>query len=79
MNERATPERGSPLPIWVVYDHPADFPHCFVARMHLDEKPTANMIVSPELDHIRMVLEAHGLIRFARHDEDDPKIVECWL
>jgi hypothetical protein len=67
------------LPIWVVYDHPADFPSNFVARMHLDEKPTGNLMISPDLESIRDQLRRHGLVCMARHPDDDPKIVECWI
>lgn len=65
--------------MWVVYDHPKDFPHCFVARRWSGETPTGDVIVSPDLEQVRWVLEMRGLVCLKRMDDDVPQIVETWL
>jgi hypothetical protein len=71
------------LPMWVVYDHPTDFPHEFVARCHnVDAKgsyPTDQVLTSMSLDLLRDELAARGLTPLNRMPGDDPKIVEVWL
>jgi hypothetical protein len=67
---------------WTVYDHPRDYPDCFVARRWIakggDVIPTTDMLVATTLDEVRALLPP-GLIRFARMPEDDAKIVEVWI
>jgi hypothetical protein len=67
------------LPIWVVYDHPTDFPNNFVARLWLGERVTVAMMIGPNLDRLRAELERMGLVRLDRQPGDDPKILETWL
>lgn len=67
------------LPIWVIYDHPADYPDSFVARLWHGETPTARVIVEAKLMTIRVKLSRMGLYPLDRKAGDDPKIVECWL
>jgi hypothetical protein len=72
------------LPIWTVYDHPRDYPHCYVARKFLvgglaDELPTDEVITAPTLDEIRELMERRGLTCLRRAPEDDPVIVETWI
>lgn len=70
----------APLRIWVIYDHPADFPGCFVARLFEGEQPTEQVMVSADLEPIRTLLSAElGLVLIPRDDSDDPTIVESWL
>ncbi len=64
--------------IWVIYDHPIDFPDEFVARKFILDKPTKDMIVMPSLDELRKMLPL-GLTRLDRCLEDDPRIIEVWL
>jgi hypothetical protein len=69
------------LPMWVVYDHPRDYPYHYVARMHLTlpgPKPTDHIILAKDLDALRDDLPP-GLTRLARQPDDDPKIIEVWL
>lgn len=67
------------LAIWTVYDHPTDYPHNYVARKFFGETPTSEIMVCPDVDEIRNVLRAYGLVRLSRQDGDDPKIMETWL
>lgn len=70
------------LPMWTVYDHPADFPDTFVARKWLvgakGPRPTPDGVTG-ELENIRAFLHDLGLVCLARSDEDDSTIVETWL
>lgn len=71
------------MAMWTVYDHPKDFPHCFVARMFVIEnggsRPTENAIVSPDLGQLRALLIGYGLVCIDRSDDDEAQIVETWL
>ena len=67
---------------WTVYDHPRDYPDCFVARRWIgkggDVIATADMFTAATLEEVRALLPA-GLIHFPRMPGDDPKIVEVWM
>ena len=68
------------LPIWVV--HPADFPHCYVARKWLSlpqPRATADMLISANLDDIHEALEELGFTHLSPMPGDDPKIIETWV
>jgi len=71
-------------PIYVVYDHPRDFPDRYVCRrqwacadgtIECDKEAMA----STELEPIRVALRALGLTCVGRHPDDDAVIVETWL
>ncbi|MCK1742157.1 hypothetical protein IVA80_15135 [Bradyrhizobium sp. 139] len=64
---------------WTIYDHPRDWPNHFVARRFEGETPTPEVLYSTDLDQLRMALLGRGLVPFARHQQDDPVIVETWL
>ena len=75
-------ERGT-LNIWTVYDHPADFPHSYVARRFEvsgdnGAQPTGDVMLG-ELSIIRASFRQAGLTRLLRHEDDETQIVECWL
>ena len=71
------------LSIWVVYDHPRDFPDEFIARRHETtahgSRVTDEVLLSSSLDAIRDELAKRGLYCLTRVPGDDPKIVETWL
>jgi len=66
------------LSIWVIYDHPTDFPDRYVARRFQNDRPTAQFVEGATLDEVREKLP-FGLAQFPRHPQDDPKIVETWF
>jgi hypothetical protein len=74
-----TNEPGPVLPIWVVYDHPSDFPNVFIARCWIDEQPQADFVASPAIEDVRHVLASCGFVKLARMEGDDPVIMETWL
>jgi hypothetical protein len=75
-----TKTNSSSLSMWVVYDHPLDYPDKFVARLWVGEQPTQSIIIANDLAMIRDTLcfEMHKVC-LARNPEDDPKILEMWL
>lgn len=67
-----------PLSMWVVFDHPLDHPHGFVARRFEGETPTSETREATTLDALRAQLPP-DMVCLARYPDDDPKIVETWL
>jgi len=72
------------LSLWVVYDHPIDYPDAYVARLHEvsgqgRQRVTHHVLTADNLTEIRAALAAFGLTRISRSVEDDPVIVETWL
>ena len=72
-------EMHRPVTIWTVYDHPRDYPREFVARKWVGDQATPEIICAHTLGALRASMQAKGLYRLARHDSDDPVIVETWL
>lgn len=66
------------LPIWVVYEHPSDYPNECVARLFIGDQPTHVKLKGETLEIVRRLLPA-GLHRLPRMEGDEPHIVECWL
>lgn len=71
------------LPMWVLYKHPRDFPDKYIARLHVlgsnGYAATPEVLVADELEEVRQQLDAKGLVRLERNENDDPVIVETWL
>lgn len=65
--------------IWVVYDHPKDYPAHYVARKFEGEMATPRVMLSRSLGSIRDRLRDEGLVQLARDQNDDEKILETWL
>jgi hypothetical protein len=70
------------LYIWTVYDHPSDFPDCFIARLSVVGADgivtTMETVTGATLDELRSRLP-RGLHRLNRESADDAAIVEVWL
>jgi hypothetical protein len=71
------------LPLWVVYDHPSDYPNCFVARLwNLYGERTDRVLTAATLDALRGDIQ-HAtdfvLVRLDRQPNDDANIIETWL
>lgn len=73
----------STLEMWTVYDHPYDYPDKFVARRWDVGKSglvrTEAVMVSDDLQAIRIELEGWGLYCLPRMPGDEPQIVETWF
>jgi hypothetical protein len=67
---------------WTIYDHPRDYPDCFVARKWLAQRggvvATTEMFTADTLDELRALLPP-GLTCLARLPGDEPQIVEVWI
>ena len=62
---------------YVVYDHPKDFPHCWVARKFNWHMPMDEILVSPTLEALREIIPFSTCMQ--RHPDDDPVIYEIWI
>lgn len=71
------------LKMWTIYDHPADHPDAFVARLwEVDGsgfKAGSIVIWSADLEEMRAAMRSRGLTVLPRNPEDDAVIVETWL
>lgn len=75
---------GERLFSWTIYDRPADFPDCYVARrfwLDMGPEPVASdtVMTSPDLEQLRHAMRGMGLACFARSPSDPQQIVETWL
>ena len=68
--------------MWVIYDHPADYPKYFVARRFEifpgGYNATKDLFLAKTLDGIRRRVPA-GLVRYPPNPTDDPIIIEVWI
>jgi hypothetical protein len=69
----------TPLSIWVIYDHPSDYPDDFVARRWEGETATRDIILGKSLGMLRLAMRRKYLTCLPRYKDDDPVIVETWL
>ncbi len=67
-----------PLEMFVIYDHPEDFPGHFVVRRWLLDKPTGDFALALTLEEARAEVPP-GLCRLLRAPGDDRVIVETWV
>ena len=66
------------MELWVVYEHPSDYPNKFVARKFVLDQPTAEIVIGGTIEEARLGIPK-GLTRFLPDKEDDECIVEIWL
>jgi hypothetical protein len=84
-----TPDEAYPFPMWIVFEHPPDFPTCYAAKLfHItregDTIPTqspAEFITAPYLTELReRLMTQKGMTqRLGRHPDDLPGVIESWL
>ncbi|MGX9432311.1 MULTISPECIES: hypothetical protein [Bradyrhizobium] len=87
-NHRDVMQRGR-LPVWTIYDRPADFPDCYVARMFEvvggSEAPQPSTVMlrtagpNEGLEMLRDAFELAGLRCLPRSAGDQPQLVESWV
>lgn len=65
--------------IFVVYDHPRDYPSSIVVRRWCNEKPDWGVRLFSSLGEAREALASAGLSSIGRMPGDDKAIVEVWL
>lgn len=69
------------LGLWTIYEHPADMPDKFVARLFVMDQPTDVALVGDSLDSVREFISraSPGLTCIQRSPHDHPTVVESWL
>ena len=70
------------LGMWVLYDHPLDFPNLYVARYHHIEP--GRSVPGPAFGNVnltvlRAILADAGRVKLMRSNDDDPAILETWI
>ncbi len=67
------------MPAFIIYDHPQDFPECFVIRLwDLRRGPTNIAMRAATLERARAAIPP-GMISLPRSDQDKPSVVEIWF
>jgi hypothetical protein len=68
--------------MYVVYDHPKDFPDYFVVRRHVVKNGEARASLACKyfdtLEQARLSVP-DGRVCITRHPDDDPAILETWI
>ncbi len=67
-----------PLEMFVIYDHPRDFPGHFVVRRWIDGKPTQDFAIADTIDSARAEVP-RGMHRLPHQPGEDDVIVETWI
>lgn len=71
------------LCLYVVFDHPLDYPGSIVVRRNIVSRGGVRTCdrcwLFPDIETCRNALRRTGLVSIGRMPEDDPKILEVWL
>lgn len=73
------------LDVYVIYDHPRDYPNDYVARRFEMDKITNDVFTDPSLEIVRAWVRKRiwktgmGAFRLSRAAIDDPCIIETWI
>jgi len=83
MSAAAATARRLYVDVWVVYDHPTDWPDWYVARRWRVENqkyhPTPDLLMARKLGDLRGRLHGNGFTPIEPMPGDDPVIMETWL
>jgi len=72
------------ISMYVIYDHPIDFPNKFVVRRWdivpsvPAPIPNGNPILTDTIEAARLKIPT-GCVRIRPDEEDDPKVAEIWF
>jgi hypothetical protein len=66
------------MEMWVVFDHPRDFPNHFVVRVFLNDRPTDRAYLCNSLEEARKLIPSDKFC-IQRDLSDDPVILETWI
>ena len=82
VNELHSPEiyRSVTLPMWVLYDHPSDFPDFYVLRLWdgATNTPRSTVFLAVELKEIKNAV-AFQFVELGPYEGDDPKIMAVFV
>ncbi len=67
------------VPIITIYDHPADYPDKFVARVWDVNRPTNLAAVADTYEELLEAIPVNSMVKMARSPGDDPVIMETWI
>lgn len=73
------------LSMWVVYEHPTDYPEKYIARRWEidgstpDGTRTDEVIIADKLDRLQFSMSQKGIKWIPRVPGDEPHIVGVWL
>jgi hypothetical protein len=67
-------------PIWVIYDHPRDYPEHYVVRVAYGGWQEARVQLAGTIELARQAALTEGAsVRLARFPGEDPVIAETWI
>lgn len=67
------------IPIITVYDHPADYPDKFVARVWDVNRPTNLAVIADTYEELLQAIPTGQMTRMEPSQKDDPVIRETWI
>lgn len=70
------------LNLYVIYDHPSDYPDCFVIRRWELDEPKEIVAFTNKIEVARQLLKdtvGAGLVNLGKYNTDDPAIAEVWV
>lgn len=67
------------VPIITVYQHPADYPDKYVARVWDVNRPTNLAAVADTYEELLEAIPTNQMTKMARSSADDPVIMETWI
>lgn len=67
-------------PLFIVYDHPRDYPRWIVVRVWYGEWPSDETILRVNLEMARKAIwTMGGEVKLPKNTFDDPVILESWI
>lgn len=71
--------RQTTFPIITVYEHPADYPDKYVARVFDMNRPTNLAVIADTYEELLEAIPTRNMARMERNPKDDPVIMETWI
>ncbi len=67
------------VPIITIYQHPADYPDKYVARVWDVNRPTNLAAVADTYEELMEAIPTNQMTKMTRSPADDPVILETWI
>lgn len=67
------------VPLITIYEHPADFPGKYVARIWDLGRPTALAVMADTYGELMERIPYREMVKMPRRPDDDPVIMEVWM
>lgn len=71
--------RQTAFPVITVYDHPADYPDKYVARVFDMNRPTNLAAIADTYEELLEAIPTRSMTKMERSPKDDPVIMETWI